>query len=82
MKTIKFWDNISAIIFLIGALIFGTQCFFQQSFTLISGLGISIVLLGIIISIVKVRCPFCGHYLGFSRINKFCSWCGCDFKKE
>jgi hypothetical protein len=38
MKTIKFWDNISAIIFLIGALIFGTQCFFQQSFTLSNGL--------------------------------------------
>jgi hypothetical protein len=83
MKVIRFWDRISAIIFLAGAIIFGAQCYLHQSFTLISGLGILITLLGIIISFVKVRCPFCGHFLGwaFTSKNCFCPQCGYNFEE-
>lgn len=79
MKRLKIWDWVSTAIFLLGAILFCVSCIetgkFNAPLTLI---GIVLVLLGIVISIIKQRCPFCKHYLGcfFDPKKEYCPYCG------
>ena len=41
------------------------------------GFGVVICAAGIVLGLVKLRCPFCHHFLGIlSDGYSFCPWCG------
>ena len=68
---------------LLGALLFGYQVWQRGTFTLLSTIGLLLFLFGIIVSVIKIRCPFCNHFLGiWGPVGEFCSFCGGNFKDE
>ena len=85
MKQLKKWDLISAALFLIGAVVFYFGCMetarFDAPLTLA---GCGILLLSIILSFLKLRCPFCRHPLGlfFHPQKEFCPYCRCRLKDD
>ncbi len=81
MKKLKIWDLVSTAIVLLGAMLFYLGCITTERFdNFMSATGIVLVSIAIIISLIKQRCPFCKHYLGyfFSSKRKFCPYCGCE----
>jgi hypothetical protein len=77
MKGLRFWDGVSAGIMLLGAAIFGWQVWAHETLTLLAGVGLVVFGAGILTAVSKVRCPFCGRYLGISAAAwKFCPHCG------
>ena len=73
MKTVRFWALSSDLILLAGAL---TLCLSQPLLALLGGI---LIAAGIAISLVKVRCPFCHHYIGLG-YGHFCKHCGGPLK--
>ncbi len=79
MKKLKIWDWVSTAIFLLGAILFCFGCIKTGKFVnFISATGTAFVLIAIIVSLIKQRCPFCKHYLGclFNSKREFCPYCG------
>ena len=57
MKKLQMWDLTSALVFLMGAVLFGVPCFRYEVVTPLSELGALVAVIGVIIGLVKVRCP-------------------------
>ena len=77
MKQIQFWNILSSGIMLMGALLFGYQIWKYETFTFLAAVGALIFMVGIIVSIMKIKCPFCHHVLGIlGPVGKFCPFCG------
>ncbi len=83
MRKLQIWDMASALVFLVGAVLFGVPCFRYEEVTALSGFGVLVAVVGVIMSLVKVRCPCCGAFLGVlvSPKRPFCPSCGCNLKK-
>ena len=65
-SALKRWNLIVGCVFLAGALVAGISAYRAVTFTPLSDLGL-----------VKLRCPFCHHFLGIlSDGYSFCPWCG------
>ena len=64
---LKRWDLALSCLFLAGAILFGLSAYQGSTFIMLSVLGL-----------VKLRCPFCHHFLGFlsAGSHHFCPWCG------
>lgn len=84
MRKLRFWDRVSALLVLAGALLFGIPCFHNETITLLSMLGGGMIVLGAILGLVKVRCPSCGAYCGERITPKrpYCPRCGCNMEEE
>ncbi len=85
MKTLKKRDIISSAVFQLGAVLFGFGCKEPESLGAVFILaGAVIVFISIIIALVKIRCPFCKHYLGMLYDSKrtFCPYCGAELDEE
>ena len=82
MNRIKRWDLISAATSTLGAVLFGYQVMLHDSITMPACAGAVIFLAGLVLGIAKVRCPFCGRFLGLCRHGAFCPRCGCDLEEE
>ena len=83
MKKLKMWNLTSALVFLAGAVLFGVPCFRYEGVTPLSGLGALVAVAGVIMGLVKVRCPCCGAFLGVlvSPKRPFCPSCGRNLEK-
>ena len=83
MKKLKMWNLTSALVFLAGAGRFGVACFWYEVVTPLSGLGALVAVAGVIMGLVKVRCPCCGAFLGalVSSKRPFCPRCGRNLEK-
>ncbi len=85
MEKLKIWDWVSTAIFLLGAILFCFGCIRTERFdNFVSATGIAFVSIAILISIIKQRCPFCKHYLGFFFNSKhaFCPYCGSKINRN
>lgn len=78
----KTWNYFSAAVSLVGAVLFGVQCWRYKSFTLKTVLDLLLFAIGVVIGIVKVRCPFCKHGLGLLFSGRFCPHCGCELEEK
>ena len=78
----KIWDIISALIFLLGALLYGAGCVRFRPFWMAGG-GV-LVLSGVVLALCKLRCPFCHRFLGFLSAGNmsFCHWCGARLEEN
>lgn len=79
MKRMMIFDIVATIIFVIGAVIFGVSCFKNGTFTILSRVGISIAIAGIVFDFITQRCPSCKHFLGVlfcSTKRHSCPFCG------
>ena len=77
MKKVKTWEMVSAILSLLGAMLFGVQVWLHGALTGLAVLGLVGFLGGSLVAVVKVRCPFCRHFLGiFGPAGRFCPYCG------
>ena len=80
MKRLKLrhWDWIVSGVFLAGALIFGASAYQDGALAPLSALGLLLCIGSFILGLVKLRCPFCHHFLGFLSAGSylFCPWCG------
>ncbi|WP_143482293.1 hypothetical protein [Pseudoflavonifractor sp. An176] len=83
MRKLQMWDLASALVFLMGAVLFGVPCFRYEVVTPLSGLGALVAVVGVIMGLVKVRCPCCGAFLGalVSSKRPFCPSCGRNLEK-
>lgn len=83
MRKLQMWDLASALVFLAGAVLFGVPCFRYEVVTPLSGLGVLVAVAGVIMGLVKVRCPCCGAFLGalVSPKRPFCPRCGRNLEK-
>lgn len=83
MRKLQMWDLASALVFLAGAVLFGVPCFRYEVVTPLSGLGALVAVVGVIMGLVKVRCPCCGAFLGalVSPKRPFCPSCGRNLEK-
>ncbi|HJG86946.1 hypothetical protein [Pseudoflavonifractor capillosus] len=76
-SALKRWNLIVGCVFLTGALVAGISAYRAGTFTPLSDLGLVICAAGIVLGLVKLRCPFCHHFLGIlSDGYSFCPWCG------
>ena len=76
MLRLKTWSFIVSIIYFAGCLIFGIICYVTGRIHLIISVA------GIIVGIVKIRCPFCGKYLGIFYSGYFCPYCGSEVDQQ
>ena len=76
MNSVRFWDAVSALISLSGALLTGYQYIAHDGMTFAAAAGIAVFAAGIVIGTVKIRCPFCRHFLGLVVRGRFCPYCG------
>ena len=76
--TLKHWDWSVSSVFLAGAIIFGVSAYRDDILAPLSALGLVLCTGSIILGRVKLRCPFCHHFLGFISASSypFCPWCG------
>ena len=82
MEQLRRWEIASSRISLLGALLFGIQVWLHEVLTSLAILGLGAFLAGNLLAVMKVRCPFCHHFLGlFSPTGKFCPYCGDQIKK-
>ena len=60
------------------AILFGLSAYQGSAFAVLSALGLLLCIGSIILGVVKLRCPFCHHFLGFlsAGSHHFCPWCG------
>lgn len=85
MKKLKMWHWGSTALFLLGAIQYGFGCVRTESFdSFMSAIGIVFILAAILISMIKLRCPFCKHYLGwiFNSKWEFCPYCGSEIDRN
>ena len=83
MSKLRFWTIFSSVIMLLGAIVFGYQIWKYETLTFLADIGMLIFIIGIIVSIIKIRCPFCHHFLGiWGPVGKFCSFCGGEIKDK
>ena len=77
-SVLKRWDLAVSLLFLAGAAIFGASAYKTGSLGALSALGLLFCIVSIILGRVKLRCPFCHHFLGFFAAGgyPFCPWCG------
>lgn len=80
MNSLKFWDLITSGIMLAGAILFGWQTWLYESVTITAAVGVTVFIVGIVIGVIKIRCPFCKHFLGLAFSGKFCPHCGDKIK--
>lgn len=80
MKHLLFWQRISLVIYTIGTLLFGIPCFFYGQITFLSVIGLLVFAAAIAADIIKMRCPFCHHFLGLAPSGKYCPHCGDQIK--
>lgn len=75
---LKRWDLALSCVFLAGAILFGLSAYQSSTFIMLSALGLLLCIGSIILGLVKLRCPFCHHFLGFlsAGSHHFCPWCG------
>lgn len=74
---LKQWDLITSAVFLAGAVVFGLSAYGDGPLAPLSALGLVLCAASVILGLVKLRCPFCHHFLGFlSAGSHFCPWCG------
>lgn len=77
MKELKHWEMASGILSLLGAVLFGVQVWLHGALTGLAVLGLGGFFAGSLLAVVKVRCPFCHHFLGlFGPAGNFCPYCG------
>lgn len=82
MNKLWFWNILSSGTMLLGALLFGHQIWKHETFTFLADAGALIFIIGIILSMIKIKCPFCHHFLGIlGPAGKFCPFCGDQIKK-
>nr|WP_317284902.1 hypothetical protein [uncultured Dysosmobacter sp.] len=82
MEQLRRWEIVSGGISLLGALLFGIQVWLHEVLTGLAVLGLGGFFAGSLLAVVKVRCPFCNHFLGlFGPVGKFCPYCGDQIKK-
>ena len=80
MKKLKFWDWVSTIIFLLGAVISYIGAINETGLSALLCLGgLLIIVAALAVALIKLRCPFCRHFLGvlYSGKKTFCPYCGC-----
>ena len=80
MRKLILWDLMVAGIMGIGAVIFGWQIVVYESITPLAGIGVLLFIAGLWVGFLKVRCPFCHHFLGLMSTGKFCPYCGTEIK--
>ena len=75
---LKRWDWIVSGLFLSGAVIVGVSVYQDGTIAPLSAPGLILCIASIILGRVKLRCPFCHHFLGFLSAGSylFCPWCG------
>lgn len=85
MKKLKFWDWVSTIIFLLGAVISYIGAINETGLSALLCLGgLLIIVAALAVALIKLRCPFCRHFLGvlYSGKKTFCPYCGCKIDDE
>lgn len=85
MKKLKFWDWVSTIIFLLGAVFVNVGIINNDSFGAgLSICGVIFIIAALAVVLIKNRCPFCRHFLGvlYSSKKMFCPYCGCKIDDE
>jgi hypothetical protein len=70
LKTVKI---IYLIIALLGLAVFAVGLFADS--TIISVIGVAVIISAVIFHVIFYRCPCCGRYLG-KNIGGFCQYCG------
>ena len=82
MEQLRRWEMASSILSLLGAVLFGVQVWRHEVLTGLAVLGLLGFFAGSLLAVVKVRCPFCNHFLGlFGPGRNFCPYCGDQIKK-
>ena len=83
MRKLQMWNLTSALVFLAGAVLVGGPCFRVEGVTPLFGVGALVAVVGVIMGLVKVRCPCCGAFLGalVSSKRPFCPSCGRNLEK-
>lgn len=82
MLRLKTWSMIVSITYFAGCLIFGIICYVTGRIHPASIIGLIISVGGIIVGIVKIRCPFCGKCLGIVYSGYFCPYCGSEVDQQ
>lgn len=85
MKKLKFWDWVSTIIFLLGAVISYIGAINKTGLSaLLCFGGFLIIIAALVVALIKLRCPFCRHFLGvlYSSKKMFCPYCGCKIDDD
>lgn len=82
MNKLRFWNILSSGIMLLGILLFGYQIWKHETLTFLADTGVLIFIIGGTVSIIKIKCPFCHHFLGIlGPVGKFCPFCGDQIRK-
>ena len=85
MKKLKFWDWVSTIIFLLGAVISYIGAINETGLSALLCLGgLLIIVAALAVALIKLRCPFCRHFLGvlYNGKKSFCPYCGCKIDDD
>ncbi len=85
MKKLKFWYWVSTIIFLLGAVIRYIGAINETGLSaLLCFGGLLFIIAALAVALIKIRCPFCRHFLGVLCSSKkmFCPYCGCKINDE
>lgn len=77
-SVLKRWDLAVSLLFLAGAALFGVSAYRTGALGVLSAPGLILCIVSIVLGLVKLRCPFCHHFLGFLTAGSypFCPWCG------
>lgn len=78
MRHLKSWSILASVIYFAGCLIFGIICCLTGRIHPTSVIGLILSAAGIIVGVVKIRCPFCRKYLGIFYSGDFCPYCGSE----
>ena len=87
MGRLRFWNVCSSVMFLAGTALFLAGCLLDERFASPwCAAGGAVILVSMVLGIVKLRCPFCHHFLGLlfspSPRRRHCPRCGCDMEQE
>lgn len=85
MKQMRFWDSVSTMLVLFGFGLYGSSAGMASGrwygvWALVYA-ALGCVVLGTLIAVFTLRCPFCRRYLGmmfFSGKKTYCPHCGSD----
>lgn len=81
MNRVRFWNLVSTLIMLAGAILFGCMVWIHGGVTFSAFIGTIMFGAGLLVGWIKVRCPFCRRFLGLAAAGRFCPHCGGEIGK-
>lgn len=84
MKGLNKWNTVLWLLVLLGCVFLLIQVIWFRENMFLTAIGFIFMTAGVVLSLWKLRCPFCHkilwHYHG--RSSPFCPCCGTEFSEE